>query len=98
MEIEKIIEILKNYFSEQPVIKAWLFGSVSRGEATQESDVDILVLFDEGVGLFKYAKMIDELQNLLHKSIDLVSETALLPWVKETVEKEKLLIYERKTA
>ena len=59
MEIEKIIEILKNYFSEQPVIKAWLFGSVSRGEATQESDVDILVLFDEGVGLFKYAKMID---------------------------------------
>lgn len=98
MEIQNIIDILKKYFSSQPVIKAWLFGSVSRGDATVESDVDILVAFEEGVGLFKYASMVNDLQDLLQKSIDLVSETSLLPWVRESVEKEKVLIYERKTA
>ena len=33
-----VIELLRKYFSTQPVLKAWLFGSFSRGEETQDSD------------------------------------------------------------
>ena len=41
-----IINDIRQYFSTQPVKKAWLFGSFSRGEETSKSDVDILVEFD----------------------------------------------------
>lgn len=98
MDTQNLIMILRDYFSNQPVLKAWLFGSVSRGEATPDSDVDILVVFDDNVGLFKYGAMIEDLEQLLNLRIDLVSETSLLPWVKETIQNERVLIYERKTA
>ena len=42
-----IIDLLRKYFSTQPVLKAWLFGSFSRGEETQDSDVDIIVSLDK---------------------------------------------------
>lgn len=41
-----IIDKIRNYFVGKPVIKAWIFGSVSRAEETPESDVGILVWFD----------------------------------------------------
>ena len=41
-----IVENIQKYFRTQPVVKAWLFGSYSRGEETSESDVDILVQYD----------------------------------------------------
>ena len=50
-----IIPKIKEYFATQPIVKAWLFGSFSRGEETENSDVDILVDFDKNarIGLFK---------------------------------------------
>lgn len=95
-----LIEKIKEYLSKQPIEKAWLFGSMSRGEERPDSDVDILVRFDPSgnVGLFQHAAMISELEELLMKSVDLVSESALFPWVRDNVDKEKILIYERKTA
>lgn len=97
---KSLIKTLKEYFSDQPIERAWLFGSVSRGEDGPESDVDILVRFDPDgqVGLFQHAAMISDLESLLKKSVDLVSENTLFPWVRENVDKEKILIYERKTS
>lgn len=95
-----IIKILKNYFSTQPIQKAWLFGSVSRGEDGPESDVDILVEFDPNgqVSLFKHASMMTDLEDLLKRSVDLVSTGShIFPWVKETIDNDKILIYERET-
>ena len=40
-------KIIADYFKTQPVVKAWLFGSFARGEETPESDVDILVQYDD---------------------------------------------------
>lgn len=87
---------LSDYFSTQPVSKAWLFGSRSRGDNREDSDYDIMVAFDNGVGLFKYASIVDDLQNLLKRGVDLVTESSLFPWVKDNVNNEKILIYERK--
>lgn len=38
---------LQNYFAGQPVKKAWVFGSFSRGEEKEDSDIDIMVVLDE---------------------------------------------------
>lgn len=93
---DSILLKLKEYFKNQPVSKAWLFGSRSRDDYRKDSDYDILVSFDDGVGLLKYSSMISDLENLLKKGVDLVSESALFPWVKDSVNKDKTLIYERK--
>lgn len=92
------IEKIKQYFSAQPVSRAWLFGSFARGDASVNSDVDILVEFDNGVGLLKYASICSDLEHLLNKAVDLASDSSLLPWVRKSVDNEKILIYERKTS
>ena len=91
-----IIDLLRKYFRTQPVLKAWLFGSFSRGEETQDSDVDIIVSLDKSkpIGL-KFFGMWSDLEELLGRKVDLVSEGTLLPFAKETAERDKILVYER---
>ena len=91
-----IIDLLRKYFSTQPVLKAWLFGSFSRGEETQDSDVDIIVSLDKSkpIGL-KFFGMCSDLEELLGRKVDLVSEGTLLPFAKESAERDKILVYER---
>ena len=87
---------IADYFKTQPVLKAWLFGSYSRGEQTKDSDVDILVLLDKShpIGL-KFFGMWNDLEELLGRKVDLVSEGTLLPFAQKSAEKDKILIYER---
>lgn len=92
------ISSIKRYFASQPVQKAWLFGSFARGEQSDDSDVDILVQFDGTVGLFKYASISSDLEELLGRNVDLVGNGTLFPWVRDEVERDKILIYERKTS
>lgn len=42
--------------------------------------------------------MVTDLELLLRKGVDLVSESSLFPWVRESVDNDKILIYERETA
>ena len=96
MNRQEIIDALRNYFNTQPVLKAWLFGSFSRGEETRESDVDIIVLLDkrQPIGL-RYFGMWSELEELLGRKVDLVSEGTLLPFAQKSANHDKILIYER---
>ena len=96
MRKSAIIEALHKYFSTQPVLKAWLFGSFSRGEETKDSDVDIIVSLDKSkpIGL-KFFGMWSDLEELLGRKVDLVSEGTLLPFAKESAEQDKILVYER---
>lgn len=92
-----IIPKIKEYFATQPIVKAWLFGSFSRGEETENSDVDILVDFDKNarIGLFKYAGIYGDLKELLGREVDLVQNGALKAFAVESTERDKILIYER---
>ena len=87
---------IAEYFKTQPVLKAWLFGSFSRNEQTPDSDVDIIVLLDKSrpIGR-KFFGMWNDLEELLGRKVDLVSEGTLLPFAQESAEKDKILIYER---
>ena len=95
----KMIQLIAEYFKTQPVLKAWLFGSYARGEQHPDSDVDILVVFDQktgkGVSLLKHIGIALDLEDLLGKKVDLVTDGTLLPFVRESAEKDKVLIYER---
>ena len=93
----EMIKSIQEDFKTQPVLKAWLFGSYARGEETPESDVDILVVYDDSkpVGLMKIANIYVNLKKLLNREVDLVEEGTLLPFAVESANRDKKLIYER---
>jgi predicted nucleotidyltransferase len=96
MSTQAMNQVIADYFKTQPVLKAWLFGSFARGEDTPLSDVDILIVLDhtQPVGL-KFFGMWDDLERLLDRSVDLVTENSLADFARESVERDKVLIYER---
>ena len=98
MSTTLISKAIADYFKTQPVLKAWLFGSFARGEDTPTSDVDILVVLDhtQPIGL-KFYGMWNDLERLLDRSVDLVTESSLADFARESVERDKILIYERAT-
>ncbi len=93
---KKNIETINEYFKGKPVIKAYLFGSQRSGEATSESDVDILVELDysQRIGLL-FVQMQCDLEALLNKKVDLVSSKGISKYIKPIVDKQKELIYAR---
>ncbi|MBO5059039.1 MAG: nucleotidyltransferase domain-containing protein [Prevotella sp.] len=93
----KIVDNLKKYFATQPIKKAWLFGAFSRGEETSDSDVDIMVRYDDNadVSLFTVGGIYMDLRNLLGRDIDLVEENTFEPYAAGQANNEKILIYER---
>lgn len=95
--LSELIPKLRDYFATQPVNRAWLFGSYSRGEESEKSDVDILLEFDENerVTLFTMGNMYSSLTALLHRAVDIVEKDTLKPFAVPSVEKDKILIYER---
>ena len=97
-KIKRLLPIIHEYFKDKPVVRAWLFGSYSRGEETPESDIDILVDYDRTKGrisLFMMGGMLMELSKLLGNKVDLVDNRGLMQFARESVEHDRILIYER---
>ena len=92
-----MIKVIADYFGTQPVLKAWLFGSYARGEQTPESDGDILFEPDKSqhFSLFTLGGMYEDLKELLGCEVDLITVGGLMPFAKESAERDKILIYER---
>ncbi|MEO7530095.1 MAG: nucleotidyltransferase domain-containing protein, partial [Sediminibacterium sp.] len=93
---EQIQKIMKDFFAEKPVKKVWLFGSYARGEADENSDVDVLVELDytNNPGLSFYGWH-TELAEKTDKSVDVISEGGLSKYIRPYIEKDKQLIYEK---
>lgn len=91
------LDILRKFFSKEPIVKAWLFGSFARGEVRADSDVDILVQFDRDakVGLLRHADILLRLEQLLHRKVDLVPENSIYPELRQSINSSRVLIYER---
>ena len=96
--VEEMIPKIQQFLVSQPIIKAWLFGSCSRGEETSNSDVDILVEYDRKksrISLMRMAGIMLNLEDVLHRKVDMVEAGRLLPFAQESVNHDKFLIYER---
>jgi predicted nucleotidyltransferase len=87
--------LLADFFKDQPVRRAYMFGSFVRGENKPGSDLDILVELEPGTGLFKFILILNQLEISLKVKIDLVSANGLLPDIKPYIDSEKILVYEK---
>lgn len=94
---KRMLNIIRNYFTTQPVMRAWVFGSFARGEANPDSDIDILVTIDKGahIGLMGFAAMAVDLESMLNRPVDIVVDDCIKPFAQESVNADKQLIYER---
>jgi uncharacterized protein len=90
------INLIQEYFQNKPVLKAFVFGSYARNEEVQDSDVDILVELDysKHIGL-SFVNMKFDLEEKLHKKIDLVSSMSISKYIAPFIDNDKQLIYER---
>ena len=97
-EVQEMIPKIQGFCVGQPILKAWLFGSCSRGEEKPDSDIDLLVEYDrlnERISLMRMAGMMIGLEDLLHRKVDMVESGRLLPFAQESVNRDKVLVYER---
>lgn len=92
-----LLNKITRYFASKPVKKVWLFGSYSRGENTPDSDIDLLVSYDDSanVSLFTIGGMYMDLCRITGRNVDLIEEGTLEPFAVESVNRDKKLIYER---
>jgi predicted nucleotidyltransferase len=65
-----------------------IFGSVARGEARSDSDIDFLVKLESGRSLLELARLLRELQALLGRKVDIVTEAGLRPRIRPQVLRE----------
>ncbi len=85
----KIIPILR----ANRVEYAALFGSASRGEATKDSDVDILIRYSETPGLLSHVGLMQELEDVLSLDVDLVTEQSLSKLLIPFIKKDLRILY-----
>ena len=96
MERDELLGFLSSHRQELEerfgVSSLSVFGSMARGEAGPESDVDILVDFRETPGLAEYMRLKFWLEEQLRRPVDLVMEKALKPWAKPLVRAEAIRV------
>jgi predicted nucleotidyltransferase len=62
-----------------------LFGSVARGEATESSDLDLLIEMEPGRSLLDIVAIKQDLEELLGCKVDVVTEAAISPYLRDKV-------------
>lgn len=67
-----------------------VFGSVARGEATDGSDIDLLINTKPGCSLFDLGGLLEDLKELLGQPVDLVTEDGLKPHLRDRVLREAI--------
>jgi hypothetical protein len=81
-------------FEKYGILYAGLFGSYARGEEKNESDVDILVKKgDKSLSLLDFVRMRDELSKIFNKKVDIVSDSAVVPYFKDYILKDLKPLY-----
>ena len=90
-DIKKILSnhkqlLLENY----PIKNIAVFGSYSRNEQNQQSDIDILVEFNGPIGI-EFVDLAEELEKILHSKVDLISKNGIKKVYFDYIEKD--LIY-----
>ena len=76
------------------IAKIGVFGSAARGTATEESDLDLLVQFSESQSLLTHVRVERELSRLFGKKVDLLTEAAISPYLRDIIKSELQVLYE----
>lgn len=65
-----------------------VFGSVARGEAEPESDLDLLIQLESGRSLLDLIAIKQDLEDLLERKVDVLTESAISPYLRERILRE----------
>ncbi len=99
IDIEKIRPEIERVCRALPVKRLGLFGSALNRNFSQDSDVDILVIFDSGenIDLFdKYFELKEQLEQIFKREVDLVVDKKFRnPVLRESIDRTRTVIYER---
>lgn len=71
-----------------------VFGSTARGAATESSDIDLLIRLSKPKSLLSIVKLERNLSEMLGRKVDLLTETAISPYLRERIFNELVVIYE----
>jgi predicted nucleotidyltransferase len=87
-----IIEILR----DNDVARLEVFGSIARGEANENSDVDLLVEFSKRKSLLDVVSLERTMSAVLGRKVDLLTEAVISPYLREQINRDRRVIYEAK--
>ena len=90
--LEELKKTLIDVLRKHDVKKAALFGSIVRGEATDESDIDLLVEFEGRKSLLDLAGLKLDLQEIVRRNVDVLTYKSLHPLLKERILREQEVI------
>ncbi len=86
-------EILIKICRENDVSSIGIFGSMARDEASEKSDIDLLVKFDKRKSLLGVVRLERELTEALGRKVDLVTEGAISPYIRADILRDMEIIY-----
>lgn len=95
LTLDQIRQTVAAYFRDKPVKQVWLFGSYARGEATEESDVDLLFVFEEQTRMsyFTLARYAIDMEDAFSKKVDIALDKALFKRIRPNVMADRKLLY-----
>lgn len=92
-EIKFIVQSHKGELAEKyGVAEIGIFGSVVRGEAREDSDVDVLVAFNRPTGFIAFMDLLYYLEELFGAKVDLVTRNALKPRIGKRILNEVMYV------
>jgi predicted nucleotidyltransferase len=101
-----MVEVIKNKITsivalmkKHKVKRAYAFGSVVKGDFTKDSDIDILIAFEDNLDPVEYGQhyfdLADQLEELLERPVDLITEASLKnPYFIKNLNETKVPLYE----
>ncbi len=89
-DTNKLIEICR----QNDVAMIGVFGSMARGEATEQSDIDLLVRFSKRKSLLTLVRLEREMSEALGRKVDLLTEAAISPYLRDDIKQALRVIYE----
>jgi predicted nucleotidyltransferase len=79
---------------ENDVAKLGVFGSMARGEANDQSDIDLLVEFSKRKSLLALVSLERKMSAALGRKVDLLTEAAISPYLRDRIKRDLRVIYE----
>jgi len=98
MTLEKALAVLRanqEALRARGILHAAIFGSVARGDARPDSDVDVIVDLTPGhpSGIFEFVRLRNDLSEMVGQPVDLVERAAMKQFVRERVEREAIDVF-----
>ncbi len=88
-DVLRMIDICR----QNDVSMVGVFGSMARGETKKKSDIDLIVRFSKRKSLLALVRLERELTEALGRKVDLLTEAAISPYLRERILKEMQIVY-----